>query len=54
MEYRLVFDTVPEQFDMYRPRYSRELFDSFIEYAGIGPGVSVLELGPGTGQAQAQ
>ena len=51
MDYRLVFDTVPELFDRFRPRYSRELFDAFIDYAGIGPGVSVLELGPGTGQA---
>ena len=51
MELRRVFDAIPEQFDRFRPRYSRELFDSLIEYAGIGPGKRVLELGPGTGQA---
>ncbi|MBQ7669135.1 MAG: methyltransferase domain-containing protein [Clostridia bacterium] len=51
MEYRKLFDTIPEQFDKYRPRYSAELFSDFIEYAGIGPGKTVLELGPGTGQA---
>ena len=51
MEYRRVFDTVPEQFDRFRPRYSPELFADFIETAGIGSGVTVLELGPGTGQA---
>jgi phospholipid N-methyltransferase len=51
MDFRKVFDTIPEQFDTYRPRYSRELFVSLIEYAKIGPGKSVLELGPGTGQA---
>ena len=51
MEYRKVFDKIPEQFDKYRPRYSAELFASLIDYAGIGPGVSVLEIGPGTGQA---
>ena len=51
MEFRRVFDTIPDQFDKYRPRYSRELFDALIEYADIGPGKSVLELGPGTGQA---
>lgn len=51
MEFRKVFDTIPDQFDKYRPRYSRELFDSLIEYAGIGRGKDVLELGPGTGQA---
>lgn len=51
MEFRKVFDTIPEQFDKYRPRYSAELFSSIIEYADIGPGRSVLEIGPGTGQA---
>jgi len=51
MEFRKVFDTIPEQFDRYRPRYSPELFDALIQYAGIGPGRAVLELGPGTGQA---
>ena len=51
MELRKVFDTIPDQFDKFRPRYSRELFDSLIEYANIGPGKSVLEIGPGTGQA---
>ena len=51
MEFRKVFDTIPEQFDKYRVRYSKELFDSLIEYAKVGPGKSVLELGPGTGQA---
>ena len=51
MELRKVFDTIPEQFDRYRPRYTPELFDDMIEYAAIGPGKSVLELGPGTGQA---
>ena len=51
MEFRKVFDTIPEQFDKYRPRYSAELFADLIEYAEVGPGKSVLELGPGTGQA---
>ena len=51
MDFRLVFDTIPEQFDKYRPRYSAELFDALIEYVAISPGKSVLELGPGTGQA---
>ena len=51
MEYRKLFDTIPEQFDRYRPRYSPELFADLIGYAGIGPGRTVLELGPGTGQA---
>lgn len=51
MEFRKIFDTIPEQFDKYRPRYSDELFASLIEYAEIGEGKTVLELGPGTGQA---
>ena len=51
MEFRKVFDTIPEQFDRFRPRYSPELFDSLIEYGEIGPGKAVLEIGPGTGQA---
>ncbi|MBQ7715183.1 MAG: methyltransferase domain-containing protein [Clostridia bacterium] len=51
MEYRKIFDQIPEQFDKYRPRYAPELFSDFIEYAGIGPDKTVLELGPGTGQA---
>ncbi|MDO5138148.1 MAG: SAM-dependent methyltransferase, partial [Oscillospiraceae bacterium] len=51
MEFRKVFDLIPEQFDRYRPRYSQELFDYLIQYTDLGPGKSVLELGPGTGQA---
>lgn len=51
MEARGVFDTIPEAFDRYRPRYSPELFDDLIRYAGISGHTSVLELGPGTGQA---
>ncbi|MBR4538702.1 MAG: methyltransferase domain-containing protein [Clostridia bacterium] len=51
MEFRKVFDTIPEQFDRFRPRYCEALFSDLISYAGIGPGKAVLELGPGTGQA---
>jgi len=51
LEFRKVFDTIPEQFDRFRPRYSADLFGALISYAKIGPGSSVLELGPGTGQA---
>lgn len=51
MESRGVFDTIPEEFDKYRPHYSPQLFDDLIRYANIGQNKSVLELGPGTGQA---
>ena len=51
MEFRKIFDTIPNQFDKYRPRYSAELFADLIAYADVGAGKAVLELGPGTGQA---
>ena len=51
MEFRKVFDRIPEQFDKYRPRYTPELFAALIEYANIGENSTVLEMGPGTGQA---
>ena len=50
-EFRKVFDTIPDQFDKYRPRYSPELFADLIKYAKIDGEKTVLELGPGTGQA---
>ena len=50
-EFRKIFDTIPEQFDRYRPRYSPELFAYLIGAAGIGRDTPVLEIGPGTGQA---
>ena len=48
MEFRKIFDTIPEQFDRYRPRYCPALFEYLIHDAGIGPGKRVLEIGPGT------
>ena len=51
MELRRIFDTIPVQFDKFRPRYCPELFTHLIDYAHIRPDKSVLEIGPGTGQA---
>ena len=51
MEFRKIFDTIPEQFDQFRPRYSPELFEYLINRTNLGPGKKVLEIGPGTGQA---
>ncbi len=51
MEYRKVFDTIPEQFDANRPRYCGELFEALISYAQVENATRVLEIGPGTGQA---
>ena len=33
MEFRKVFDTIPEEFDKYRPRYCNQLFEELIDYA---------------------
>ena len=51
MDFRKIFDSIPEEFDRWRPRYCDELFADLIEYAHLGPGKTVLEVGPGTGQA---
>lgn len=51
VEFRKSFDTIPEQFDKYRPKYSEELFQDLISYARVDEQSTVLELGPGTGQA---
>ncbi len=51
MEFRLIFDTIPEKFDKYRVRYCAELFSCLIAKAGVNAESEVLELGPGTGQA---
>ena len=51
MEFRRIFDTIPEQFDRFRPKYSGELFEYLINFAQLGPEKKVLEIGPGTGQA---
>lgn len=51
MEFRKVFDSIPEQFDKWRPRYCEEVFSDVIQYAKLDTDKSVLEIGPGTGQA---
>jgi len=51
MDFRTVFDTIPAQFDAWRPRYCAELFTDLIAYAGVTAESKVLEVGPGTGQA---
>ncbi len=51
MDFRKIFDTIPEEFDEWRPRYCKELFDDLISYAKLDSTKSVLEVGAGTGQA---
>jgi len=51
VDFRTIFDRVPEQFDKWRPRYCDELFVDLVEYAQLDSDKTVLEIGPGTGQA---
>ncbi|MEG1426452.1 MAG: hypothetical protein RSC76_02060, partial [Oscillospiraceae bacterium] len=51
MDFRKTFDTIPEEFDMWRPRYCSELFETVIKTAKIDSNSTVLEIGPGSGQA---
>ena len=51
MDFRKTYDRIPEEFDKWRPRYCKELFAAIIDYANITSESSILEIGPGTGQA---
>jgi SAM-dependent methyltransferase len=51
MDYRKIFDTIPEEFDKWRPRYCDELFIDLIKHSSLSADKSALEIGPGTGQA---
>ena len=42
MDYRTIFDTVPEQFDMYRPRYCDELYADLIDFAKLDAGNKII------------
>lgn len=46
-----IFDTIPNQFDRWRPRYCAQAFADIAQEAHLGPGAAALEIGPGTGQA---
>jgi len=45
------FDEVAQLHNEARPRYPERLFLTLIEEAGLQPGSTLLEIGPGTGQA---
>lgn len=51
MDFRKIFDSIPEEFDKWRPRYCEELFADVIRYSKLDSGSAALEIGPGTGQA---
>lgn len=50
-DFRKVFNSIPEEFDKWRPRYCDAVFEDVIRYASVTPASEVLEIGPGTGQA---
>lgn len=35
MEFRKIFDSIPEKFDKWRPRYCEEIFADGIQYAEL-------------------
>ena len=51
MDFRKTFDKIPEEFDRFRPRYCKELFQELTKVCGLDETKRVLEIGPGTGQA---
>jgi ubiquinone/menaquinone biosynthesis C-methylase UbiE len=48
---RLGFDQEADLYEKARPTYPSELFDKLIDVTGLQTNASVLEIGPGTGQA---
>ena len=48
---RAIFDEDAELYDRARPGYPAELMEDLRSFAGLGPGSTVIEIGPGTGQA---
>ncbi|QAA32254.1 methyltransferase domain-containing protein [Clostridium manihotivorum] len=51
MDFRKVFNNIPEEFDKWRTRYCDEVFADIIQHSKLGQGKATLEIGPGTGQA---
>jgi ubiquinone/menaquinone biosynthesis C-methylase UbiE len=51
LEFRKIFDSIPEKFDKWRPKYCKEAFDCIIDKTKMQENDAVLEIGPGTGQA---
>jgi SAM-dependent methyltransferase len=49
--FRLRFDDDADAYDRTRPVAPEAVFDDVVRLAGLRPGSSVLEIGPGTGQA---
>lgn len=54
VERRLLFGSVAERYDRYRPSYPATMVDAIIDYAGVVAGDRALEVGAGTGIATRQ
>jgi SAM-dependent methyltransferase len=50
-EGRLLFGADPAGYDLARPGHAERVYDVLVERCGLGPVTTVLEVGPGTGQA---
>jgi SAM-dependent methyltransferase len=50
-EGRLLFGADPETYDRARPGHAERVYEILVARCGLRPGTSVLEIGPGTGQA---
>ena len=50
-EGRQLFGADPAAYDLGRPGHSPLVYEVLVERCGLGPGASVIEVGPGTGQA---
>jgi hypothetical protein len=48
---RRTFDEDEEAYDRTRPVAPERVFDDIVELAGLQAGWSIVEIGPGTGQA---
>ncbi|WOF15443.1 methyltransferase domain-containing protein [Methanoplanus sp. FWC-SCC4] len=51
MNLSCIFDSNPEGYDRWRPRYLPEVFKDIIQYAAVSKNSHVIEIGAGTGQA---
>jgi SAM-dependent methyltransferase len=50
-EGRRLFGSDPAAYDRARPGHAERVYEVLVERCGLGPGTTVLEIGPGTGQA---
>jgi len=50
-EGRALFGADPAGYDSARPGHAERVYEVLVERCGLAPGTSVLEIGPGTGQA---